>query len=361
MAVLYDIVQVNLAERSYPIVIGSGLFKNSELMQEYIPNKQLCFVSNETVAPLYLAQVLSNFSARKTINISLPDGEQFKTLATLEKIFDKLLSEKFDRAAALCSLSGGVVCDMTGFAAACYRRGIDFIQIPTTLLAQVDAAVGGKTAVNHPLGKNMIGAFYQPKAVLIDVDTLKTLPEREYKAGLAEVLKYGFIKDAEFLNWLLKNRGAILARDPNALIKIIKRSCEIKAAVVSADEREQGERALLNFGHTFGHALESATNYKTWLHGEAVAIGMVAASFLSYKLGMIDKKDHEKLVKTIDDFGLPITQNQAVAADVLKDYLLQDKKVLDSTVRLILLKSLGQAIISTDFSEQALEETLGQM
>jgi len=330
-------------------------------MQRYIPNKQLCFISNETVAPLYLKQVLNNFSERKVSSINVADGEQFKTMATLEEIFNTLLEQKFDRAAALCSLGGGVVCDMTGFAAACYRRGVDFIQIPTTLLAQVDAAVGGKTAVNHPLGKNMIGAFYQPKAVLIDVDTLKTLPEREYKAGLAEVLKYGFIKDAKFLQWLMDHQKQITERDPKALIQIIKRSCEIKAEIVSADEHEQGVRALLNFGHTFGHALEAATEYKEWLHGEAVAMGMVAASLLSQKLGLIDRATYEKVVNTLQAFGLPISQNQRISAEILKDYLLQDKKILAGTLRLICLESIGSAVITSHVDNTMLFDVLSRM
>ncbi len=357
----FKILQVALGERSYPIVIGEGIVNNPKLLQQYITSSQLAFISNETVAPLYLSHLSTACLAKTQINHVVADGEQFKTLETLSHIFDTLLKHRLDRTATLVALGGGVVCDMTGFAAACYRRGIDFIQMPTTLLAQVDAAVGGKTAVNHPLGKNMIGAFYQPKAVLIDVDTLKSLPEREFKAGLAEVLKYAFIQDTEFLDWLLANKALILTKDPKTLIHMIHHCCAIKADIVAQDETEQSIRALLNFGHTFGHALESATQYKTWLHGEAVAIGMAAATYMSCELGLISIKDCEKVIQSLETFALPISQYQHIPTKVLKQYLLQDKKVLQGQLRLILLKSIGHATISTDFNESHLEKALNKM
>lgn len=351
-------VNVNLNEKSYPIVIAAGLLNNEELLQKYLPYKQLFFVSNETVAPLYLLQIQAKLPHKKISEIIVSDGEQFKTLATVEKIFDKLMQDSFDRGVALCALGGGVVGDMTGFAAACYRRGVDFIQLPTTLLAQVDAAVGGKTAVNHPLGKNMIGAFYQPKAVLIDVAVLSTLPDREYRAGLAEVIKYGLISDKEFFYWLEENADAIAAKQLTYVQPMIKRCCEIKAGIVSVDEHESGLRAILNFGHTFAHAIEAATGYTAWLHGEAVAIGMVAASYLSLQLEQISVQEFTNILALIKKFNLPSTLKNPIDKAILKRYMAQDKKIINEKLKLILLQSIGKALITTDFSEALLDNAL---
>lgn len=353
-----QIVNVNLNEKSYPIVIAAGLLNNDELLEKYLPYQQLFFVSNETIAPLYLQQITAKYPHKKISEIILPDGEQFKTLVTVEKIFDKLMQETFDRGVALCALGGGVVGDMTGFAAACYRRGVDFIQLPTTLLAQVDAAVGGKTAVNHPLGKNMIGAFYQPRAVLIDVSVLNTLPAREYRAGLAEVVKYGLISDAAFFYWLIENADAIIAKELAYLVPMIKRCCEIKADVVSIDEHESGLRAILNFGHTFAHAIEAVTNYTVWLHGEAVAIGMVAASYLSLKLKRITTEEFASIVTLLKKFNLPVALRDPIDKAILKRYMAQDKKIINGKLKLILLESIGKAVISADVLEGLLDDAL---
>lgn len=351
-------VMVKLNDRSYPIVITASLLNNAELLQKYLVNKQLFFVSDTTVAPLYLPLLQAKCPQHKIGEIILPAGEQFKSLATLEKIFDKLMQEKFDRGVALCALGGGVIGDMTGFAAACYRRGVDFFQIPTTLLAQVDASIGGKTAVNHPLGKNMIGAFYQPQAVLIDVSTLETLPEREYRAGLAEVVKYGLIRDKDFFYWLIQHADDIVARKLERLIPMIKCCCEIKAEVVSIDERESGLRAIFNFGHTFGHAIEAATEYKVWLHGEGVAIGIVAASYLSRQLNQISDPEFNSILALLKKFNLPIRQTNSVNKTVLKSYMAQDKKIINEKLKLILLRKIGEAVITTDFNETLLDDAL---
>lgn len=351
-------VTVKLKDRSYPILITANLLNDAELLQKYLVNKQLFFVSDTTVAPLYLQLLQAKCPQHKIGEIILPAGEQFKSLATLEKIFDKLMQEKFDRGVALCALGGGVIGDMTGFAAACYRRGVDFFQIPTTLLAQVDASIGGKTAVNHPLGKNMIGAFYQPQAVLIDVSTLKTLPEREYRAGLAEVVKYGLIRDKDFFYWLIQHADDIVARKLERLIPMIKRCCEIKAEVVSIDERESGLRAIFNLGHTFGHAIEAATKYKVWLHGEAVAIGIVAASYLSRQLNQISDTEFSSILALLKKFNLPVKQINSIDKTVLKNYMAQDKKIVNEKLKLILLHKIGEAVITTDFTEALLDEAL---
>lgn len=351
-------VRVELGERSYPIIISDNLLDNVELLQKYLKNQQILFVTNETIAPLYLQKLLAKFNNKKIDHIILPDGEQFKNLDSFEKIIDKLMQNKFDRGAALCALGGGVICDMTGFAAACYRRGVDFIQIPTTLLAQVDAAIGGKTAVNHSLGKNMIGAFYQPRAVLIDVNTLKTLPEREYRAGLAEVVKYGLIKDKDFFNWLMQYAPEIANRDLHYLTPMIARCCEIKAAVTAADEYELGERAILNLGHTFGHAIEAATEYKRYLHGEAIAIGIAAASYVTLQHDYITKTEFENIINLLQQFQLPVKLFEPIDAAVLKSYMAQDKKIVNSTMKLILLKQIGEAIITEHCPETLLDAGL---
>lgn len=349
-------------DRSYPIVIGHRLLQNSEFLKQYIPHQQICFISNTTVAPLYLpllqSALIEHGSIKKISSVILPDGEQYKTLNHLEIIFDHLMEQQFDRSTLLCAIGGGVIGDMTGFAAACYRRGVDFIQIPTTLLAQVDAAIGGKTAVNHPLGKNMIGAFYQPKAVIIDIDTLQTLPEREYLAGLAEVIKYSLIQDKNLFNQLIVDADAILQRDKKALWNIIHRCCAIKADIVSKDERESGLRAILNFGHTFGHALEAATHYAVWLHGETIAIGIVAASFMSLQLQYIQQKDFDTILHLLQKFKLPCYQSHLQDPMQLKSFMVQDKKIVNQTLKLILLESIGKAFITTEFSTALLEEAL---
>ena len=300
-----DTVQVSLGERSYPIHIGPGLIDDGELLRRCIPARQVMIVTNEIVAPLYLGRLERALNAQHSL--VLPDGEEQKNLATLGAVIDRLVAEGFRRDACLVALGGGVIGDLTGFAAACYQRGIPFVQIPTTLLAQVDASVGGKTAVNHPQAKNMIGAFHQPIAVLADTDTLASLPEREFSAGMAEVIKHGLILDESFLLWLEENMEAILDHDAGALAHIVRRSCEIKAAIVAEDELEQGRRALLNLGHTFGHALESLGAYRDWLHGEAVAVGITMAAWTSKELGMIDAADCRRVETVLSRARLPIT------------------------------------------------------
>lgn len=278
-------LHVELGDRRYPLYIGPGLLGQAELLRPHIAGRQVLVVTNTTVAPLYLERTCAALQGLRYEAVILPDGERYKTLETLDAVFTALLEKRFDRHCTILALGGGVIGDLAGFAAACYQRGVDFIQVPTTLLAQVDSSVGGKTAVNHPLGKNMIGAFYQPRCVLADTETLNTLPDRELSAGLAEVIKYGLIRDRPFLEWLEANLDALLIRDAAALSEAIERSCRNKAEIVAADERETGERALLNLGHTFGHAIETGVGYGQWLHGEAVAAGTVLAADLSARLG----------------------------------------------------------------------------
>ena len=348
-----ETVTVNLGERSYPIVIGSGLLGGGFDLSEYVTGGDCLIVSNETVAPLYLEALQANLGGKTVETISLPDGEKYKTVATLEAVLDKLVGSRANRDVTLIALGGGVVGDITGFAAACYMRGVAFIQVPTTLLAQVDSSVGGKTGVNHPLGKNLIGAFHQPQIVLIDTDTLATLPERELKAGLAEVIKYGAIADAEFFTWLEANIDALLARDTEALGHAIRRSCELKAHVVAEDEREAGRRAILNFGHTFGHAIEQCQGYGEWLHGEAVAAGMVMASMLSD----IRKEDVARLIDLLRRAGLPV-KPPAIGAGAMQEAMRMDKKVLGKQLRFVLLRQLGDAFVSADYDPDRLSLTL---
>lgn len=350
-------VSIDLGDRSYPILIGSGLLEQKALLSQHVSGKAMV-VTNETVAPLYLDQTLAALGNTPTSQVILPDGEKYKNLETLDLIFEALLSEGFDRGCSLLALGGGVVGDMTGFAAASYQRGVNFVQLPTTLLAQVDSSVGGKTGVNHPLGKNMIGAFHQPTAVLADIGTLSTLSDRELKAGLAEVIKYGFIIDAPFFDWLDNNLDAVLARDSGALIEIVRRSCEIKAAVVEADEREHGQRALLNLGHTFGHAIEAAMGYGNWLHGEAVSAGTVMAMDLSLRLGLIDTTTYDRGVTILSRAGLPVAPPTEITAETFMRYMQRDKKVSDGELRLILLNDIGAAQVSGDFDRKLLDETL---
>ena len=349
---LIKTLHVALDERSYPIHIGSDLLSRPELILPHIKQKKVVVVTNETVAPLYLERLSATLSCAgiAVLPVVLPDGEQFKTWETLNQIFDALLSERCERNTMLIALGGGVVGDMGGFAAACYQRGMPFIQIPTTLLAQVDSSVGGKTAINHPLGKNMIGAFYQPKLVLADIATLQTLPERELKAGLAEVIKYGLIRDPGFFEWLEINLEKLLARDQPSLIYAVHRSCVNKAEVVAADERESGERALLNLGHTFGHAIETGMGYGEWLHGEAVAVGTLIAAELSCSLGWIDADTVVRIESLFVRAGLPVMGPQLGGARFL-DLMSHDKKVLDGKLRLVLLRGLGQATVSDSATE----------
>ncbi len=349
---------VELGARSYPIYIGAGLLERAEPMAGHVAGRRVLVVTNETVAPLYLDRVTARLERFAPVAVVLPDGEQYKTLADLNRIFDALLKQRFDRRTTLVALGGGVVGDMTGFAAAIYQRGVSFIQIPTTLLAQVDSSVGGKTGVNHPLGKNMIGAFHQPRCVVIDIDTLNTLPDKELSAGLAEVIKYGLIRDAEFLGWLESNVDRLLARDPEALGFAIERSCRNKAAVVAADEMERGQRALLNLGHTFGHAIETGMGYGSWLHGEAVAAGMAVAAELSHRLGWLGAEDAARVRTLLQRAHLPTQVPAGLGADRMLELMSVDKKVEDGQLRLILLKGIGDAVISSDVPRAAIVDAL---
>lgn len=351
-------LQVDLGERSYPIHIGTDLLSKAELFVPHIAGKQVAIVTNETVAPLYLERLTQTLAGYKVQPIVLPDGESFKNWETLQLIFDGLLTARHDRRTTIIALGGGVIGDMAGFAAACYQRGVDFIQVPTTLLSQVDSSVGGKTGINHPLGKNMVGAFYQPKAVLIDTATLRTLPPRELSAGLAEVIKYGLICDAPFLDWLETHMEALLALEPTALTEAIERSCAAKARVVGADERESGIRATLNLGHTFGHAIETHMGYGVWLHGEAVAAGTVMALEMSRRLGGIDAAERDRSIRLLRAAGLPIVPPQEMTPAHFLEHMAVDKKVIDGQLRLVLLSRLGEAVVTADYPGNILDETL---
>jgi 3-dehydroquinate synthase len=356
---LIHTLHVELEERSYPVYIGRDLFADSGLLTAHIAGQQVVLVSNETVAPLYLDRVRSCVAQGGLVSeVILPDGEQFKTLTTLSTIFDQVLAQGHNRSTTFIAVGGGVIGDITGFAAACYQRGVNFIQVPTTLLAQVDSSVGGKTAVNHPLGKNMIGAFYQPKAVLIDTNTLYTLPAREFAAGLAEVVKYGLICDLPFYRWLQLNIAGLLAREEAALAEAIERSCANKARVVAADEREGGLRAILNLGHTFGHAIETAQGYGKWLHGEAVATGMLLALRLSARRGWIPNSEVDDFAQLLQAIALPITAPEDMSPQDFLDLMARDKKVIDGRLRLVLLSQMGQACVVDDVSEQELIDLL---
>lgn len=357
------IVNVDLGNRSYPIYIGSGLLNKPELLQRHVHGKKVLIVTNTTVAPLYLDKVVDALtSGNPNVSVEsviLPDGEQYKDMDTLMKVFDKAIESRLDRRCTFVALGGGVIGDMCGFAAASFLRGVNFIQIPTTVMAQVDSSVGGKTGINHPLGKNLIGAFYQPQCVLIDTDTLDTLPERELASGFAEVIKYGLIRDTEFFEWQEKNMQALMARDPNALAYAIKRSCENKAEVVSLDEREGGVRATLNLGHTFGHAIETSVGYGQWLHGEAVAAGTVMAVDMSYRLGWIDDSIVKRVSDILKQTKLPIVPPEMMTVDMFKSVMAVDKKVADGLLRLILLKGpLGNCVFTGDYDRKALDDTL---
>lgn len=351
-------LQVELGDRSYPIFIGEQLLLEASLLPSYIKGKQVVVVTNETVAPLYLEKLLALLTAYQCESIVLPDGEQYKNWQTLQLIFDGLLKAECTRKVTLIALGGGVIGDMTGFAAACYQRGVDFIQVPTTLLSQVDSSVGGKTGINHELGKNMIGAFYQPKAVIIDVTTLNTLPARELSAGLAEVIKYGLIADLDFLNWLEEHIEQLRNLDSQLLIKAIEWSCAIKAKVVAMDETESGIRAILNLGHTFGHAIESHQGYGVWLHGEAVAAGTVMALEMSYRLGWLTEDERNRGIRILSKAGLPVVPPQSMQAQDFLKYMRVDKKTIDGQIRLVLIKSLGDAIVTSEFPSQVLNAIL---
>lgn len=352
-----EIVTVDLGDRSYPIYIGKGVLVGT-LLRQHIRGNQVMIVSNEVVAPIYLKQVLNQLVGIQCDTVILPDGEQNKNLGALEKIYDALLQKGHNRTTTLIALGGGVVGDVTGFAAATFQRGVNFIQIPTTLLSQVDSSVGGKTGVNHPLGKNMIGAFHQPQCVLIDIDTLTTLPNREVSAGLAEIIKYGLIDDLVFFHWLDANIEALLAGDNRALSYAIKHSCECKARIVSADEKESGVRALLNLGHTFGHAIESNQGYGHYLHGEAVAIGIHMAADLSWRMGWISLEEGQSVGRLLARAKLPIVPPSSMTVDDFHSAMALDKKSVNKTLRLILLRQIGQAVITSEFDATLLNDTL---
>lgn len=353
----HERVDIALGERSYPILIGPHLLEDDELLSEHVAARNLLIVTNETIAPLYLRPLETALKQQRTAAVVLPDGEQYKTLDTLSRIFDALVSERMNRDAAVVALGGGVIGDMAGFAAACYQRGIDYIQVPTTLLAQVDSSVGGKTAVNHPSAKNMIGAFHQPRCVIADTATLHTLPEREFAAGIAEVVKYGLIYDPAFFAWLEEHAEALMKRVDSAVIYAVRRSCEIKAEVVGIDEREHGLRAILNLGHTFGHAIETASGYGNWLHGEAVAAGMVMAADLSERLGWLPSADKRRAIALLKRFNLPVDPPR-IGAERARQLMGLDKKVLDGKLRLVLLRSLGKADVVSDYSGEAFAATM---
>lgn len=352
-------LNVQLAERSYPIYIERGLLDDGARLRRHIKGRQLVIISNATVAPIYLPRLLANLDDSFVISkVLLPDGESYKTLAVLEQIFDTALKDNHNRSTTFIALGGGVVGDMAGFAAASYQRGVNFLQVPTTLLAQVDSSVGGKTGVNHPLGKNMIGAFYQPQAVFIDPDVLDTLPPREYAAGLAEVIKYGLICDPAFYEWLQEHRDAFVSRDKAILGEAIARSCAAKARVVAEDEREGGVRAILNLGHTFGHAIEAAQGYGNWLHGEAVSAGMVLAAQLSASRGWITENEVRRLVDWLEAVALPTAPPEDMPVAVWTEHMLRDKKVIDGRLRLVLLEEVGKARVVDDVAPSELEAFL---
>jgi 3-dehydroquinate synthase len=350
-------LQVDVGHTRYPITIGSGLLSNRELLESQVAADDCLIVTNTTVAHLYLPNLRASLAKRRVAECILPDGEQHKTLQTAGWVFDALVANKLNRDATVLALGGGVIGDIAGFASACYQRGIGYVQVPTTLLAQVDSSVGGKTGVNHPAGKNLIGAFYQPLAVICDTDTLATLPDRVLRAGLAEVIKYGCVWDPLLFDWLDRNMAKLLARDADALTYAIARSCEIKATVVAQDEREHNLRAILNFGHTFGHAIEAATAYDTYLHGEAVALGMLIAADLSHRLGLTKAPVKERLRDILRQAGLPTTPPR-IGAERALELMRMDKKVLAGALRLVLLEKIGRVIVTSEYPQTTLDATL---
>jgi 3-dehydroquinate synthase len=352
-----ETLTIDLGPRSYPILIGPGLLGDSGLLGARIRARDVMLVSNVTVAPLWSPRLTGALAGFRVAQCVLPDGEAHKTLATVSQVLDAMVASGLNRDCAVLALGGGVVGDIAGFAAACYQRGVDFVQLPTTLLAQVDSSVGGKTGVDHPGGKNLIGAFHQPVAVLADTDTLRTLPDRELRAGLAEVIKYGLIRDERFLAWIEANLERLLGRDPAALAHAIRVSCQCKAGIVACDEREQGERALLNLGHTFGHAIETGAGYGTWLHGEAVAAGMAMASEFSRRLGWLERADVERVRAVLARAGLPVDPPRLGRSRAL-ELMRMDKKVRAGRIRLVLLERIGSAVCTGDYPDDALEGLL---
>jgi 3-dehydroquinate synthase len=352
-------LNVALGDRAYPIHIGSGLLSQPALILPHLKRKQVAIVTNSTVAPLYLEKIAKPLKDNGVgiVEIVLPDGEAYKNSDTLNLIYDALLKNRCERSTTLIALGGGVIGDLTGYAAATYLRGVPFIQIPTTLLSQVDSSVGGKTGINHPLGKNMIGAFYQPKVVLADIDTLQTLPKRELSAGVAEVIKYGLIRDADFFDWLETNIAKLMTLDEAVISYAIYRSCQNKAEVVAADEHEAGERALLNLGHTFGHAIENAMGYGVWLHGEAVAAGTMLAADLSQRMGWLNNADVQRMHALLTASSLPLRAPNLGAKKYL-DLMQSDKKVADGKIRLVLQQGIGKAVITSDYDVEKLTQTL---
>jgi 3-dehydroquinate synthase len=352
---------VDLGDRSYPIHIGPGLLTAGERIAEALPAPRAVLVTNETVGPLYrasLQEALAGAGVSLLTTVEVPDGEAYKTLATLESVYDALLAARADRQTAVIALGGGVIGDLAGFAAATYQRGVPFVQVPTTLLAQVDASVGGKTAVNHPRGKNMIGAFYQPRVVVADTDTLDTLPDRELRAGFAEVVKYGLIRDAAFFDELEQQGGAILGRDPAALAEAVYRSCRNKAEVVAADEHEAGQRALLNLGHTFAHAIETGTGYSAWLHGEAVSAGMVMAAEASHRVGLLPGEALTRIRTLLDRAGLPVAGPADLPVDRYLELMGVDKKAEGGRVRYVLLEDIGRAFVTAEVPEEVIRAAI---
>ena len=346
------ILNVELGDKSYPIYIGIDLLSMKSLFVDQIQGRQVMIVTNKTIAPLYLEQLTSILDDFNVQSLILPDGEEFKTLETLNKVFDALLEAKFDRTSTLIALGGGVIGDITGFAAASYQRGVGFIQVPTTLLSQVDSSVGGKTGINHELGKNMIGAFYQPKAVIIDVNTLDTLSNQEFSAGMAEVIKYGLLGNADFLSMLEANIESIMARKKDLIIEVIFNCCQDKARIVELDEFEKGKRALLNLGHTFGHGIENAFGYGNYLHGEAVSIGMVMAAKLSKDEGNLSHEETLRVESILSKADLPISINKTIDSETLITAMSLDKKSIDGKIRLVLLKSLGDSYLTDSYSNE---------
>ncbi|MEW6983532.1 3-dehydroquinate synthase [Colwelliaceae bacterium 6471] len=352
------VLRVELGDRSYPIYIDSGLLNHNNLLSRHIRSKRICLVSNNIVHPLYAEQLKESLAGYQVDEVILPDGEAEKSLANFDKIMSHLLANNHGRDTTLIALGGGVIGDITGFAAACYQRGIDFIQVPTTLLSQVDSSVGGKTAINHPLGKNMVGAFYQPKAVFIDLDSLKTLPAREFNAGMAEVIKYGILGDYEFFTWLEANTDKIKQGDKSILAQMIEQCCQCKADIVATDEKEGGIRALLNLGHTFGHAIEAEQGYGKWLHGEAVATGMVLAAKLAVAMNLLEVSDLRRIESLIEVFDLPTTAPVNMGFEEFMSHMRRDKKNLAGLLRFIVPTAIGKSQIRDDVSEDILQQIL---
>jgi len=351
-------IKINLGVRSYPIYVGQKLLGKSDLILRHLPQKKVAIVTNTTVSEIYLKGLVNLLSKdKKVISIVLPDGEVYKNYDTLNLIYDALLENKADRNTALIALGGGVIGDITGFAAATFMRGVDFIQIPTTLLAQVDSSVGGKTGINHPLGKNMIGAFYQPKCVIADVDVLNTLPQKELSAGMAEVIKYGLIRDCNFFEWLEDNIEGLMKKTPSLMVEAVIRSCQNKSEIVEADEYESGIRAILNLGHTFGHAIETAMGYGKWLHGEAVAVGTIMAAHLSHAIGWLTNDEMDRVKLLINKASLPINPPDIKIQQFL-DLMQLDKKSKDGRIYLVLQQGIGKAILTSDYDDKKLEATL---